>query len=98
MRPLVVPWLVARAGFHRRQDVNEAGVVTAPSEDLLDARLFAQAALAHELDLDAGLLGELLGVAPHLLAQRLGKTRVVEDADAVRVQVRGHAGGVGQPR
>jgi len=91
---LVVPRPVARTSLHRRQNVNKAGVVTAPGKDLLDPRFLAGAALAHELDLDASLGGELLGVGSHRVAQRLGKAWIVEDADVLCVQVRGHAAGV----
>jgi len=70
----------------------------APLEHVLDPRLFAEAALVHELDLDAGLLGELLGVVSHLVTERLGEAWVVEDADVARVQVRGHAASVRKTR
>jgi len=71
-------------------------VVTAALEHILDQSFLAGLALAHELDLDAGLLGEPLGVVAHLLPERFGEEWVVEDANVVRPQVRGHAVGVTQ--
>ena len=76
----------------------EARVIAALADNLLDPCLLAEAALAHELDLDAGLFGELLRVGTHLVSQRLGKARVVEDADVPGVQVRRHPLGVRQAR
>jgi hypothetical protein len=78
--------------------VNQPGVVAAALEHLLDPFVLASLALAHELDLEARLLGELLGVAPQLLTKRLSEPWIVEDADVVCLEVRGHAGGVTQAR
>jgi hypothetical protein len=95
--PLVVPRLVALTGLHGGQDVNEPRVVTAALKHLLDQCFLAEClALAHVLDLDAGLLGNLLSVFAHLLPERFREAWVVEDADVLRLQERGHAGGVTQ--
>jgi len=93
---LVVPGPVRRAGLHRREDVDQARVVTATIEHLLDEALLADLGGRHELDLDAVLVGEPLGVLADLVAQRLGVPGVVEDADLVSAQPAGHAVGVAE--
>ena len=65
MGGLVVPRLIRRARLHGREDVDQTRMVTALGEDLLDPRLLAECLeLADELDLQARLSGEPLGVLP----------------------------------
>jgi hypothetical protein len=97
-RLLVVPSTVAWTSLHRRQDVNKSGLVTTFREHLFDPCFFAVCALAHEFDLDAGLLGEVLRVLANEIAQRFGKAWVVEHTNVVCHQVRGHPGRVAEPR
>jgi hypothetical protein len=53
--------------------MRQAGVIAAPGEDRLDARLFAEGPkLTDELALQSRLGGDLLGVLPQLLTQGLG--------------------------
>ncbi len=89
--PLVVPGLVGGAGFHRREDVDQAGVLAPGGEELLDPLLLPEILGApHELDREAGLLGEPLGLDPNLVPERLGPAGVVEEPDLLGAQVRRH--------
>ena len=49
---------------------------------------------ADELNLQVVFPCQPLGVLPDLLAQRLHETGIVEQADAVRAQIGGHARGI----
>ena len=67
-------------------------------EHLGDDVLFADApAPAHELDLDALLPSDVLGVLTELVAQRLRPARIVKEADISRLQVGRHSVGVAEP-
>jgi hypothetical protein len=57
----------------------------------------ADVALVDVLDLDACGLADLLSALADALTQRLGKARVVEDADAAREQKAGHPSRVARP-
>ncbi len=89
-RLLVVPRLVGGACLHRREDVNEARVTAALCENLLNPALLAHRCRPDELDLDARRLRQTFGVGPDLIAKWLGKSRIVEDADMMTVQVGCH--------
>src|SRR2546425_1028335 len=71
-------------------DLCKSRVLAALGNEGADARLLAEVLLADELDLEAVLPGQLLGVLSDHLSQRLGALRVVEHADV--------AGGAGSPR
>ena len=58
----------------------------------------ADVALADVLDEHAVGLDNLLSALTDSIPQRLGKTRVVEDANTARVQEAGHPAGVARPR
>ena len=88
---LVVPGFIGRAGLHGRQNAYQSRVFPAPGQDFLHAVLFAEVPLADELDLDARLGRQPLGVVAQLIAERLGEPRVVKDAHFPLVQIRGHA-------
>lgn len=83
-----VPRLVRLACLHRAQNADQTRLVAAFGKDPLDDGLLADGALAHELDIDPVLLRKLFGVAPDPIAQRLGEPRVIEDSDAVGLEVR----------
>jgi hypothetical protein len=68
--------------LHGGEDAHQAGVIAALGEDLLQPFLLAKRLeLADELDPKPGLAGQVLGVGTDLVAQWLGPTRVVEQAD-----------------
>ena len=91
MGGFVVPGPIRRARLHGREDVDQTRVVSAFGEDLFDPRLLAERLeLADELDLQPRLGGEPLGVLPQLLAQRLGPTRIIEQADLVVTEIPAH--------
>jgi len=56
--------------------------------------LFADVALADELDLDAGLSRQTLGVFTQLITERFREFRIIEDPYLALVEVRGHSTGV----
>src|ERR1700748_1647474 len=57
VRLLVMPWLVGVAGLHRRDDVNQAGMLAALLQHLGDNRLLADMALSDMLNRAPGLRG-----------------------------------------
>ena len=71
-------------------------MVAPRGEERLDAICFAKGLVAAiELDGDAGLTGQALGVCPQLLAQRLRPLGVVEQADAQVAQQPRHGTAMG---
>ena len=87
---LVQPGLVARAGLHRRDHMHQPRRVAAHGQHARHQVFLADVALVDVLDLHASGLADLLRTLADALAQRLGKARVVEDADAARVQKARH--------
>ena len=57
----------------------------------LHSLVFPEVPLADELDLDAGLSCQPLGVFSQLVAQRLGETLVVEDSHLALVAIGIHS-------
>ena len=84
---LVVPGLVGRAGLHGREDMDQSGMTSALFQNLLNPVFLADVAVTEELDAQAVVRGEFLGVAADLIAERLGELGVVEDADLVIEEV-----------
>ena len=83
VRPLVVPGLEGGAGFHGREDVDDAGVLAALGKDFLDAIVFAEVLLADEFNLHVVFLGQGLDVFVDFISHRRGPLLEVEDFDAV---------------
>src|SRR5499433_4246407 len=88
---LAVPGLVSGAGFHRRDDVHQAGMVAARGQHLSNHVLLADLAVGNVLDANAGTRRQLRGALAHAVTKRLGKTRIIEDADLPRRQKGRHA-------
>ena len=61
---LVVPRLVGRAGFHRREDRDQPGVLPSLGQHRVDQLLFADIFLAQVFDRDAVLGCQSLRVLP----------------------------------
>ena len=88
---LVVPGAIGSAGFHGREDMDQAGMITPLSDDGLDPVFFTKGFVApNELNLDAGLNGKLLSVVSQLIAQRLCPSGVIEQLDLVVTEVTRH--------
>src|SRR5215469_10256808 len=83
---LAVPGLVGGTGFHRRDDMHQAGMVTALRQHLGNHLLLADVAVGNMLDGEAGSCSQLAGTPAHTVTKRLGKSRIVEDADLSRRQ------------
>src|SRR5262250_1953225 len=75
VRLLVVPGLVAVAGFHRRDDMDEAGMLAADGEHFGDDIFLADVALGNVLDGNAGSTRQFSGALAHAIAKRFGKSR-----------------------
>jgi len=78
---LAVPGLVGGAGFHRREDMHQAGMVAARGQHFGNHVLLADVAAGNVLDGNAGSRSQLGSALAHTVAKRLGKSRIVEDAD-----------------
>ncbi len=84
---LVVPWLVGRAWFHRRENADQTGRVRgALRQNLFYAVFFAEVPLADEFDLNARFRRQLLRILANPVTERFGELRVVEHPDVSRVQ------------
>ena len=95
---LVVPRLVALARFHGRDHVHQPRMITTLGEHLGDHVLLANVRLVDVLDGHARHRRRFHGRRTNAIAQRLGKARVVKDADAARVQKARHPLRVTRPR
>ena len=91
---LVVPRLVSSARLHRRDDVDQAGVIAAPFQHLGNHRFLADVALGDVLDLDARRRRQPCGCFAHTFAQRHCKSRIVEDPYPFGVEKPRHSIGV----
>jgi hypothetical protein len=80
----VVPGLVGVAGFHRRDDMDQAGMVAAHGEDLGDDVFLANVLLGKVFDGDASRTGHFGSAVAHANTKRFGKSRIVEDPDLPR--------------
>jgi hypothetical protein len=84
MRVLVMPGLVGVAGFHRRDDVHQAGTVATDDKHPGDDVLLADVVLGNVFDGNASGTRQLGGALAHSIAKRFGKSRIVEDPDLPR--------------
>jgi hypothetical protein len=86
MRAFVVPGLVAVTGFHRRDEMHQAGMVATDGKDLGDDVLLTDMALANMFDGHASSTGQFGSPVADAIAERFSKSRIVEDADLTRRQ------------
>src|SRR5262249_15783126 len=86
MRAFVVPGLVAVTGFHRRDDMHQAGIVATHGKNLGDDVLLADMALGNMFDGHASSTGQFASPVADAIAERFSKSRIVEDADLPRRQ------------
>jgi hypothetical protein len=84
MRLFVVPGLVGVAGFHRRDDMDQAGMVAAHGKYLGDDVFLANVLLGNVFDGDASRTGQFGSAVAHAITKRFGKSRIVEDPDLPR--------------
>ena len=95
---LVVPGLVGIAGFHGRDDVHQTGAVATLLEHARNNIFLTDMRLGDVLDGNSRFGGQRCRTVAHAVAQRLGKLGVVEDADALGIQIPGHPGSIANPR
>ena len=98
VRLLVVPGLVAVAGFHRRDDMDQAGMVAAGGKHLGDDVLLAEVVLGNVFDDNATSIRQLGGAVAHSIPKRFGKSRIVEDPDLSRRKKSRHSLGTAGAR
>src|SRR6202007_2614546 len=84
MRLFVVPGLVGVAGFHRRDDMDQAGMVPAYGKYLGDDVFLANLLLGNVFYADASRTGQFGSAVAHAITKRCGKSRIVEDPDLPR--------------
>jgi len=87
MGVLVVPRLVAVAGFHRRDNMDQAGMVAADRKHLGDDVLLANVVLGNVFDGNARSACQRGGAVAHSITKRFGKSRIVKDPDLPRREV-----------
>ena len=95
---LAVPGLVGRAGFHCRDDMHQTGMVAARGQHRGNYVLLADVAAGNVLDGNAGSRSQLGGALAHTITKRLGKSRIVEDADLPRREKCRHPLCIARPR
>jgi len=93
---LVVPGPVGRTGLQSRKDVHQPGLFSTLLEDLLDAVFLAKILLANVLDLQTIGLCNRFCMCNYLFMQRLRKLGIIKNANALPVEVAGHALGIAQ--
>ena len=86
---LVVPRMIGRTRFHRREDMHQSRMVSAFGDDGFDAFLFAEILLCDEVDFQVIVLRNGFGVLAQRFAQLIGPLGKIEDADAVRTEPAG---------
>ena len=84
MRVLVMPGLVGVAGFHRRDDMHQAGTVATNDKHPGDDILLADVVLGNVFDGNAGGTRQRGGALAYSIAKWFGKPRIVEDPDLPR--------------
>lgn len=95
---LVVPGLVAGAGFHRREDAHQPLLLTALHDNLAHPSFFTNVAVAQMLDGKPRLFGQRLGVLTDLIPQRLRPAGIVKNTDALDPQITAHSIGIADTR
>ena len=68
--------------------MHQAGMVAALREHLGNHLLLADVAVGNMLDGVAGSCSQLAGTPAHTVTKRLGKSRIVEDADVPVTMIR----------
>jgi len=91
MRLLVVPGLIGVAGFHGRDDMDQAGMVAADREHLGNDLFLADVVLGNVFDGNAGSTGQRGSAVADAITKRFGKSRIVEDPDLPRIQKPRHS-------
>ena len=94
----VVPRLVGIAGFHGRDDMHQARVVTALFQNLGDDAFLADMALRDVFDRDPGCFRHARRRRTHLITQFRGELGILENANAARVEKPRHPVGVAHRR
>ena len=84
---LVMPGPERGARLHSREDVDQARVVSAGFQNLVDTLFLTKSlAFADELDFQPVLLSDGIGIVPDDISQGLSKVLVVKDANLVLIK------------
>jgi hypothetical protein len=87
---LVVPGPERGAGFHRREDMDQAGVITALGDDCFDALFLTEVVAPDKLDLQSVLTSKLPSACADLLSKLLGEQGVIEKSNSLQPQMPRH--------
>jgi hypothetical protein len=98
VRLLVVPGFVGVAGLHGGDDVRQARMIATPRELPRDDILLAHMRLANMLYDHSRLGRQGCRTFAHAISQPHRKLRIVEDADALDIEISGHPPGVAHRR
>lgn len=88
---LVMPGPERGAGFHRREYVDQARVITMPGDDCFDALFLTEVVAPDELDLQTVLTSKLPSACADLLPKLLGEQRIIEEANSSHPQMPRHS-------
>ena len=78
--------------------MHQTGAVATLLEHARDSIVLADMRLGDVLDGNSRFGGQRCRTVARAVAQRLGKFGVVEDADAIGIQISGHPGGIANHR
>jgi hypothetical protein len=92
----VVPGLETFARFHRREDMDQAGMAPVFFQDSRHALFLAQAFAFEGFDFQSGLAGQEEGGVAHLLAKGFGEDFQIKAADVQVMESKGHGLGMGK--
>ena len=87
----VMPGLIARAWFHCRENVYEAGMFSSLGDDIFDPLFLAKVLFADEVNGKAVLRGNSFRILAYLFSQRQCPLGIVENTDAVECQKPRHS-------
>jgi hypothetical protein len=93
----IMPGFIGGAGLHRGEDMNQPGVFTPLTKNLSHSLLLTKLRLADEINLQASTDSDLFGILADFLTEWFGPLGIVKDADAMNLEIAGHAFGVTKP-
>ena len=93
-RLLVMPGLERRTGLQGGEDMDQPGMIPTLRYNLFDPFLLAEILFSDKFDLQTILLGQALCMEADFIPQRVRKSRVVKNTNALRPQMTTHGIGV----
>jgi hypothetical protein len=93
-RLLVMPGLERRTGLHGREDMYQSRMISTLDDDLLETLFLPKIFFSDKFDLQTILLGQLLCMETDFVPQGLGKSGIIENANALGPQMATHGIGI----